>query len=667
MGIPEKESLSENEITPDGSAALVAVFSMAVFFAFLKAGFIRAADLYSVFTPEHVDLLGMFDSRNQSFAYKAALISASALTVFMMIFRGGTKSVFWGKVSGTLMKNAALIFAFVTVLDALIQKRYKYFAVVALSFILIFLYNKFRDRVPSAAKKTLVAMLAAYAVLTVVTGLFFRPVINNDDLLTESNSHYGIVVSPADRLACGMAAGKDVSFRYGIIMPTLLFMIEKKSGIMDMGGHIQFIRLLQVFFFITAAASVFIWKPKNPVFLVFAIVLLAPWLSTFGKACYIPNQSAFRSIGFPLGILILLAVRNRALLANAVMLGFCSIFLFMLNPETGITISAAYAVFLAFTGGLKNLKQAVFTALCYILGALAGVLFFYLAYCIIFGPVSTADFGGLFFYYISKFSGGYAGLKLRYEAFAAVLFLHSLFIMARGALLSRVKQQGTDEAFKMAVASAVLIWLAYYVNRPDFWNLWTFIYLYIFLIPDLTGIFALKTGLPGIIKNNRAVLAACVLLPLAITANINETANIMGSIRDLGKSGNTTVSGVAVPGTLGTAAAGKIAAVRSGVKPGDNALVYFKYAYMYCLDTGSFNRLPFHDILAESVTGDEFSKDAKLIKDGGFNKIFFDSYSAQPAGHDLYRMRFFTRLKDTLKDVYALKGTDGGIEEWARK
>jgi hypothetical protein len=664
MPNPENKPVTGENQIPVTLAVIVVSGAVLVLLVLLIANIGHSGSLYSLFTHEHVDMLNMYDSRNQSFAYRISLVTTLILTLAMMVFYAQIKKLFFGKFVDLLFKYAGITFALVTFVNVLVQKQFRLALIMSGSFIFIIFYIKFWSDFFARFKKTFFTLLAVFCVLIVTAGIFFKPYTNDPQLLSESNYHYGVVMSPADRLSLGMQIGKEVNFRYGMIFPSLFSLIEKKTGLLNMGAHIKFIQYLQLIFFVLVIISVHLWKPKNYVFFIIGLLLMAPWLSTFGKACFIPNQSAFRSLGFPAGFLILLLIKDGKIIMNAAILGFCSVYLFLLNPETGITISAAYIVFMSFKTTYPVIKNIVFSIIAYAAGCAAAIVSFYIIYSMIFGFMSPGSFTGLFFYYISKFSGGYAGLKLRYEAFAVVLFVHSLFVMAHGAISRTQRNLDSNETFRMAVASSILIWLAYYVNRPDPWNLWTFVYLYIFLIPEFKGMVEKEVGIIRILNNKQVVLAACVLFPLMIAKGGREGMDIMGKINRVIYGDNKIVSGVLLPKNMAYDVTEKMDYVKAH-KPGDNRyFVFSKYGYMISLETEIFNKAPFNDILTESVTENEFSDNINIIRNKKMEKIFFDRYPDETTGTDVYRKHFFERLKSKISDMYKLNEVRSGMEEW---
>src|SRR5581483_1691513 len=65
-----------------------------------------------------------------------------------------------------------------------------------------------------------------------------------------------------------------------------------------------------------------------------------------------------------------------------------------------------------------------------------------------------------------------------------VLFFHAAFVLLVTAFKKR-SDIGHKEAIRAAAAAMLMVWFAYYFNRPHPWHLCSFFFLYAFLAYDL--------------------------------------------------------------------------------------------------------------------------------------------------------------------------------------
>ena len=88
-------------------------------------------------------------------------------------------------------------------------------------------------------------------------------------------------------------------------------------------------------------------------------------------------------------------------------------------------------------------------------------------------------------FYVPGCSRTTVGATPETRGLALLIFVHSVYVFSSLVLKWRLRDLQSDESAKLGMSATILTWAAYYVNRPQAWNLWTFPFLYLFLVPDL--------------------------------------------------------------------------------------------------------------------------------------------------------------------------------------
>jgi hypothetical protein len=189
------------------------------------------------------------------------------------------------------------------------------------------------------------SFVVAYFLFLTTPGLARSPFLF-EPLLAWTEMHYNWTVSQADRLATGLRLGSQVNLNYGLIPSLFLGAFERHWGFLNFGEHFRLVQISQVAFLAVAILTFYLWRPGNPVFVLFGTLLIGPWVSTSHFAVYYPNQSGWRNLGFAAGVVVLLLCRQHPLRRVAWMLGAGACFLLLYNPETGLCLSFGYGLFL---------------------------------------------------------------------------------------------------------------------------------------------------------------------------------------------------------------------------------------------------------------------------------------------------------------------------------
>jgi hypothetical protein len=448
--------------------------------------------------------------------------------------------------------------------------------------------------------------------------------------------------------------------------------LQQRFGPFDFGSQVRIVQWLQLIFCALAALSYRVWAPRDALYTVVPLLLVAPFLSSLGAGVWFPNQSGWRFLSLPLGALTLLLVRRSSGGTAALALGLASGFVLLLNPETGVCLSAGNLVFLALRDRGFRWRRLTAASLTFSLGLTLCVAAFGLSFRSAFGywPLPTSNELSLLKF--SSFASGYGGLRLYMDPVALLIFLHAAYVFVRSAVLWAHDKLGANDAVQAALATTILAWSAYYANRPDPWNLWTFLFLYGFLLRAFLErrILALRRGrFPTATFPTRTLILGLILGPLIVGGNyriMKETGSIL-SRWFLDPSLETRaerVSGVWMSKELAQALDAKAEFLRS--QRGVDGLVYFTAnTHLMPLLSGIISALPLQDVYNETVTPAQYDRLVSRTLELNPRRILFDADGGAASGRP-EQQHFLRRLRTRLAPAYRPAQESHGWEVWER-
>ncbi len=241
----------------------------------------------TMFTLEHVQLLGIVDNRVQRMAYRAGLVLLAIFFLAALYFtpRGVVAPPaipFAGVISKACKQvkkylGALLITAVAALLVLNLQGnifngtegRTLRLVFLLFSLGLIFIGLHVAERLEARAfTVTAWTCIIAYIVFLTVPA-FFSPIFLSEPLLTWAEWHYSVTLAQGDRLAAGLSLGNEISLNYGLIPSLLLAIFERRFGSFDFAQHIRLVQASQLAFLVTAVFAYRLWvssKGSSPLF-----------------------------------------------------------------------------------------------------------------------------------------------------------------------------------------------------------------------------------------------------------------------------------------------------------------------------------------------------------------------------------------------------------------
>ena len=614
--------------------------------------------------PEHLEEMSLTDSTRQRRAHYVLLLGAGAAVVLSLRMRDKAQ---WlaplarlGEVRTPL--GRALTFALpVLILFLCRAPSVTYVASLALTTALVCFGRRAGQR--RALAWAAAAVTIPYLLLLIVPGLALPldpAVAGVPPSIAEA--HYTAVLSQGDRLAGGLRLFSNVMPQYGLVVPELLGLAEKAEGIFSFGAHARLVQITQILFALAACLCYLSWSRGR--FLEAALVLIpvAAMIHTLHPSVFCPNQSGLRFLGFPVGLLALIAVRRKERPA-AFLLGVIGGALVVFNPETGLTIAMGYGAYLlSATVG----RRGEFSPVSLLVRLVAGMaivpvltaLVFWVGYG--YAPIPHGGSNG---YALTKFSAGYGGLQLYFGVGWIVILTHSLFEIVSGFLSPDVLSK--RRTVRIAVATTIVVWFGYFLNRPHEWNLWTVYFLY--------GLFIIDFISPGhrryyfrMLRQRRfAVGWAIVAMFVALQAR-NVTNAIRLNVSVLRHRTNEfaagEISGVRVPLDYAKNAAQRAAFVRERAASGRP--FYYLSGNVYLVPLLSADFQPLGDAY-EVYSNDDFDRLTQKLRADGPPELLFDDTRGGLAGSP-QRKHYYDRLKGCLLGAYRLERYEAGWEVWRR-
>lgn len=445
------------------------------------------------------------DTRARTMAYMA----------FLVIFALGSIAALWVRNKpgseiqiGRLLALVTLIFLVLHGLAVGYRSLLLYAVTV---FLLVVAAIAARDNRNAWVSVVIIVGLTAVSVGWVFFGQTFLP----PQALFVSDHHYNVMFSQVRRLSDGHLFSADSPAGhpagYGVLIQVFLGSISFLGWGSDFADFVKLLQFGQVAFLLILFIVVFAHTKESPLSgrllaLVVAALIAAPWLYALGKGIIYANLSGIRLIMLVVAPLCAAAMmRNGPLVASAIA-GAVAAAAILHNFESGIAATAGLGV--AWLLLMREQKAGTIAVSTFIalggafLVVAATILFYWLTTGILPNPFAFARS----FYNIVAASVGLAGLPFAFRLVAAVMILHSAYILTL--CIFAMFRPGTPRPnlIDAATAAVILVWMPYYIVRPIDICLFALIVLYAILLAPHIANSARQLG--------ALIVVAAVALPL---------------------------------------------------------------------------------------------------------------------------------------------------------
>ena len=342
---------------------------------------------------------------------------------------------------------------------------------------------------------TTVALIGGYFTMLVVPGFLVHPIalMSADPVaLSQFELHLLHLTMPGHEIASGLNFFDQLPMEYGLLSPSIMSVIDRFHHDMTLGNQLRFVQVWQLLFSVGAVVAYFSFRSRNLLGILFAMLLAGPYWATAGLGIWHPNQTGMRSIGLPLGILAIAFAGRLTTTQAALWLGGVAGLVLLSNLETSIAISVGFVVYF-----IVRTRDIPIKAALYAIAGFVGALLAYGAlYSLAMGrlpmalhlgdvlgfvrPLSSAgigDGGRLF-------NPGVEKENLYIVPFALIMFGNAIYIVIASFIKLGHRKLSQRESMRAAIATILLVWLAYYFRIPNWWQIWTHLFLYGFLIVE---------------------------------------------------------------------------------------------------------------------------------------------------------------------------------------
>jgi hypothetical protein len=539
------------------------------------------------------------------------------------------------------------------------------------------------------ANLVIMVAITAYVMALIIPGFFAAPISAlaiDPNALSQFENHFTWLTLPGSAISAGQNLYSDIQ-SYGLLWPAIISVIDHAFGRFTIGDQMRFVQITQALFCLCAVCAYFAQRPRSYAAVLVALLLAAPFWTTAGLGIWHPNQTGYRSLGFPLGFLVLVLLGRVEPRAGSWALGAMAAVATLINVETAAAISIGYLVYL----GLRTRSLPIMSALRMVIAG--GVVFaiFFIAWRLSLGrlPISFDQFD--LFYAVRRFTTGGFGLRLFTVGswgenyflvpIALLMVVHCIYVLLLAFFRLGISPIGHREAFRASVAATLLVWLSYYFNAPNWWQIWTELFLYGFLLIDLIDLRLLGIGVASI-RHLRPMdrwsgarieigrLAVLLLLALAIpftnSVLIQQTQDFLRPTWLRTHQITSVISGVKLPQALGDALETKAQELERQNDAAKGNLLYltFNTAFIPVL-TGLFEPQPFCDLW--SVEGEaDFQAAMAQILARKYTSVLIDAPDG-PLAVTGERAIYENRWRAIIARDYIKIATEDGWEVWQRR
>jgi hypothetical protein len=611
-----------------------------------------------------------FDARGQSLGHLAMTLAVALLTFLAMRHLGVRRDV-GGRLAPGLVAVATL--AAWHFLPGPREIAYAGAILLLTSLLVLGRFLKMRPlNVLSAA-----ALLASLAVAT-IPGFLHPPDYSRVPWweVVYSQGHYAVVVAPADLLGAGRALLSEVRPDYGLVLPVLVGGYERRFGPLTLGGEVRLLLALQALY-LAVAAWLFARQARGRfVFALLAFLTVAPWFHFDHKGLRFPNQTPWRTIGMALALAILALLVGRSRRRAIFVLGLTSGGALLVNFESGVAVTVACLVWACFRFGLlgpgASGRDRLHSAGQFGLGLLVSTAAVWVLVPLALGqPLDLLRLPQLVANAAFTASAGFSGWPLTDDPWPVVMFGHAAFVLLLAGFRGGAPAS-PRASFRAAAAALLVVWFAYYANRPHPWNLSSYYLPYGLLLIDLLRFVELRVRRR---RANGALVAALFLLALVILPNLvfqagkgarQVSAALRAAIR-----GTTPTEGRLLSGVwLADPGAGELEErarfIREKALAEGPPIYLTSDSYLVPKLSGVFSAMPVVDFCWQATTRRLYEGMLATVASSGRRVIYLDApgtftHSASPCAV------FYDKVRGDLEARFERAGIESGWEVWRRR
>jgi hypothetical protein len=435
--------------------------------------------------PEQMRILGLSDTRGQRMGFRLALLSIGAL--------------------------AALLSAGVAGPIAL--KRLGGWAGQARGWI---------ERTRSRRGHFIGAAIVLFLLLKMLPALGKVPDFSQikPEFLARWNMHWTMTMSHADRLASGAVLFRDTTPKYGVLLPAALGALERQLGLFSLGSILRTMVVLEIAYVLAAVFLYLRWARRRWAVCLLPFLLLLPYYYSATAFPVQPNHTPWRYLGIPLALTVFYLLRASRPGRVQVSAGLVSAVAILCNLESGIavTVGLMALVYLRYGPGGAGPRSGRWPAiLLRLLGGFLAGFGGFAVFCRLFlGNWPDVDGFARYMQFVRLSVGGLGSFPYQGDLWTEVIIPTIVFTHTSAVLLYTCMRRpyGFRSAYRAAVCSMLLVWFAYYANRPHAEYMRSYWLPYGFILIDTTRYALLAVRRPRRYGGPERAAVAMILLVL---------------------------------------------------------------------------------------------------------------------------------------------------------
>jgi len=554
---------------------------------------------------------------------------------------------------------------------------------------ILILSAAFSGIISQRLNRWLIFFLSVYLTCIILPGMLSDPIpfiANSGDVLAQLELHIAAMTMPGVGISGGQDFFTGVPYNYGLMMPSLISLIDLKFGAMSIDDQLHFVQACQILFTVLAAASYLYYRPNQYLGVFVALLLAAPYWSSAGLGIWHANQTGFRSLGLPLGMLALVFLGRYRPLGWQWLAGSIGGIAILINPETSIALGVGYFIYFLLIE--RRFPLASFARMA---AAIVGTLaVYFIVYRTALGRLpfggdladivltlrrhTSGDFGS------RLFLADPAGEHFYLVPFVLIMLAHAIAVLV-DAFIKRGKETISHEnAIRCAAAGTLIVWLSYYFGFPNWWQIWTHLFLYGFLViglfdsgaPESTGNQPIGKTAPLPRRHIPAASAIVILFLALMIAKTNSrliqmTQEFVNPSWLVNGANATVVSGVLMPADMGSEMRAKVTKLEELYKEHNGRVIYLTFNSAFIPTMSRIfepipERDPFNNINGEANFGP--AMDGILAKRPAV--ILIDAPTG-PLAVNGARKDFQDRMRAAIERDYRKSSVESGWELWVPK
>jgi hypothetical protein len=539
-------------------------------------------------------------------------------------------------------------------------------------------------------ERAIVVFVGLYFLALVIPGLLVRPIplmVDDPVALAQFEMHLDSTTMVSRTIAAGYGFDQ-LPPGYGFLMPSVMGAIDRVTHDFTIGHQLRFVQFCQLLFCFAAAAAYWCYRPRAYLGIFVAMLLAGPYWITGGLGIWHQNQTGLRSLGLPLGMLAVALAGRMSLQRGAWWLGAVGTIAFLINFETAVAISFGYVVYFV----ARTQKIPILLYLQMACAGLATIITWMIVYRLALGRFPfSGSISDLFISFenierytqggfgLRLFSAGFANENYVIVPFALMIFAHAIYVTIQSA--TRLGQGALNHhaSMRLAVTATLLVWFAYYINAPNWWQLWTHLFLYGFLVIDVLDRRRFAIGYPPMpdnrsttrLRHMRIAPAHLVFVFLLAVMLVRTNSDLVKYTREFmhpewlnSRQEKILVSDVLMPEIIGNSLRKKASALTRLYAAANGHLVYLTFNTAFMPDlTGIFERNSYQDLWVRVPGEAAFDRIMTGLLNSHPQIILIDA-SEGPLAVSGARRDYQNRIRSSVSREYQNTGTEDGWEIW---